>query len=86
MTTDQVDRVCCCHFVTVKTALLLYRKPGTQSLALAKKNVEKYYLLVGTTDQLPEFFAVLEKILPKYFKGAYRASIQDGTVIIQSNL
>lgn len=66
--------------------LLSFRTPGTQSLALAKKNVEKYYLLVGTTDQLQEFFAVLEKILPKYFRGAYRASIHDGTIIIQSNL
>jgi len=51
--------VCCC------------RKVGSEwALEMAKYNLAHNYLVVGTTDELEEFVAVLEAGLPRFFSGA----------------
>ncbi|KAK9510768.1 hypothetical protein O3M35_005485 [Rhynocoris fuscipes] len=40
------------------------------ALSQAKHNVATRYLLVGITEQLPEFIAMLEATLPSFFRGA----------------
>lgn len=48
-----------------------FREPGNRwALEEAKHNLLNKYLLVGVTEQLPEFIAVLESALPTFFKGA----------------
>ena len=44
------------------------RQPSDRSLAQAKSNVEKYFLVVGLTDKIQEFFSALELLLPRYFR------------------
>lgn len=55
------------------------RIPGSRwAYEQAKSNLINKYLLVGVTEQLEEFVAVLEATLPMYFKGAlslYRKGI-----------
>ncbi|XP_046737007.1 heparin sulfate O-sulfotransferase isoform X1 [Diprion similis] len=41
------------------------------AVAEAKRNVEKHYLLVGVTEELPEFVQILQATVPRFFKGAY---------------
>ena len=36
----------------------------------AKRNVEKYFLVVGVVDYVEAFLKVLEKEIPHYFNGA----------------
>ena len=44
---------------------------GSQwALEMAKYNLAHNYLVVGTTDQIEEFVAVLEASLPRFFAGA----------------
>ncbi|CAH3115588.1 unnamed protein product [Pocillopora meandrina] len=45
------------------------RKPTSQALEQAKKNVMENYLVVGVTEQLEDFLFVLEKLLPEFFTG-----------------
>jgi len=45
--------------------------PGSQwALEMAKYNLVQNYLLVGVTEELGDFVAVLEAILPRFFGGA----------------
>jgi len=47
------------------------RKVGSEwALDMAKYNLAHNYLVVGTTDQLEDFVAVLEAGLPRFFGGA----------------
>ncbi|XP_973628.2 heparin sulfate O-sulfotransferase [Tribolium castaneum] len=47
-------------------------KPGNKwALTEAKKNLVNNYLLVGVTDEINDFVAVLEQTLPRIFKGAF---------------
>eukprot|EP00117_Sycon_ciliatum_P042696 scpid75685/ scgid31021/ Heparan sulfate 2-O-sulfotransferase 1 len=47
------------------------RVPGSQwALEQAKRNLVDKYVVVGVTEQIPEFVAVLEATLPRFFKGA----------------
>ncbi|KAF6022184.1 Hs2st [Bugula neritina] len=45
--------------------------PGPWALEQAKSNLANHFLLVGLTEQLGEFVALLETMLPRYFSGAY---------------
>lgn len=49
----------------------IFRKPGNKwALTEAKKNLINNYFLVGVTEELEDFIAVLETSLPRIFKGA----------------
>ncbi|KAL6732234.1 hypothetical protein Aduo_003015 [Ancylostoma duodenale] len=50
------------HFCTVVGSRL--------ALEQAKKNLIDKYLLVGISEQLRDFIAVLERLVPRFFKGA----------------
>lgn len=55
------------------------RIPGNKwAFQQAKSNLLNKYLLVGVTDQMEEFVAVLEATLPMYFKGALDLYRQGG--------
>ena len=49
------------------------RFPSRWALERAKKNVEKY-AVVGVLEEYDDFIKVLEKLLPSFFKGAYKIS------------
>ncbi|XP_071455845.1 heparin sulfate O-sulfotransferase isoform X1 [Hetaerina americana] len=40
------------------------------ALAEAKNNLLKHYMLVGITEELPDFISLLESTLPQFFRGA----------------
>jgi len=42
-------------------------QPSKKSLNIAITNLEKNYLVVGVTEQMDDFFVVLEKLFPTYF-------------------
>ena len=44
----------------------------------AKHNLVSNYLLVGFTDQIPEFIAVLEAMIPRFFRGASKLYAEAG--------
>jgi len=47
------------------------RQPGSRwALEQAKQNVISNYLLVGVTEELSDFIAALEVMLPRFFRGA----------------
>ncbi len=59
------------------------RVPGSGwALEQAKQNLVNHYLVVGITEEIHEFIAVLESSLPRFFKGATQA-YNSGTVTIQ---
>lgn len=62
--------------------------PGSRwAYEQAKTNLVNKYLVVGVTEQMEEFVAVLEATLPMYFKGAlslYRKGIMYWTYCVVS--
>ena len=53
-----------------------FREPGNPwALEKAKENLVNQYLVVGVTERLTEFVAVMEVVLPRYFKGATKRFI-----------
>ena len=62
------------------------REPGNrEALEAAKFNLVHHYLLVGTTDRLREFIAMLEVLMPRMFSGAIRA-LEKGETWAQNDL
>ena len=52
------------------------REPGNAwALQRAKDNLVNNYLVVGVTERLTEFVAVMEVVLPRFFKGATKRFI-----------
>ena len=48
-----------------------FRIPGNKwALDMAKHNLVSNYLVVGVTEELGDFVAVLEAALPRFFNGA----------------
>lgn len=48
-----------------------YRVPGSEwALSQAKINLVQHYFLVGVTEELQDFIALLEASLPRFFQGA----------------
>ena len=43
---------------------------SSKALALAKRNVEKYYAVVGVLEKMQESLEVLENYVPAFFKNA----------------
>ena len=55
---------------------LTRREPGNGwALQKAKENLLNNYLVVGVTERLAEFVAVMEVVLPRFFKGATKRFI-----------
>ena len=50
---------------------ILLRNPTGDSLGRAKRNVERYYQLVGVSEEMDKFMKLVEFGLPKYFAGAH---------------
>ena len=50
--------------------LHLCREPSRLTLELAKHNVERFYPVVGVSERMPELIALLEYLLPAFFRGA----------------
>ena len=70
-----------------KTVMFMhYRKPSKKSLARAKYNVAKNYVLVGVTEEMEKFIETLERLLPKFFSGShiFRAHTKHAWVPISS--
>ncbi len=47
-------------------------KNNVDALAEAKSNVERFYSVVGLTEDFEKTFLVLEQYLPRFFKGSTR--------------
>ncbi|CAD5118794.1 DgyrCDS7474 [Dimorphilus gyrociliatus] len=47
--------------------------PSKLALQIAKSNVEKYYVAVGTIEYYDESLQLFEKLLPNYFQGIQKA-------------
>ncbi|CAF1332592.1 unnamed protein product [Didymodactylos carnosus] len=44
----------------------------------AKWNIEKYYTVVGLTEQFDEFLFVLQRLIPRYFRNVYQLYQTEG--------
>lgn len=64
------------HNFVVRVTIYIFcscRNPGSQwALEKAKFNILHNYLLVGVTEELGDFIAVLEAALPRFFRGAVK--------------
>lgn len=60
--------------------IYINRSPGSRwALERAKRHLVENYLLVGLTEELSDFIAVLETILPRFFKGATKLFVEGKT-------
>ena len=48
------------------------RLNSTRALAQAKRNIERYYPVVGVLEQFDDTLRVLEKAVPNFFTGVYK--------------
>ena len=44
-------------------------EPSEEALKIAKKNIDRSYLVIGLTENFNDFVEVLESMLPKFFDG-----------------
>jgi hypothetical protein len=51
------------------TDVNICRYPNEAALRRAKENVEKSFAVIGVTEDMLTFTKVLERVIPKYFKG-----------------
>ena len=51
---------------------IFLRDPTSDFLGRAKRLVERYYKLVGVTEEMDKFIQLLELVLPDYFAGVHR--------------
>ena len=42
---------------------------NSDAVALAKRNIQQFYLSIGLLEELPAFLATLEYLLPDFFAG-----------------
>jgi len=54
-------------------------KVTEKSLKIAMENMDRNYLVVGLTEQMDDFFAVLQKIFPTYFTNITKIWRIEGT-------
>jgi len=54
------------------------REPSQEQVEKSKRNIEKYFLLVGIQEQLPDFYWALEQLLPSFFEGLYNKYVSLG--------
>ena len=58
-------------FVLKMLSTFCFRIPGNKwALEEAKRNLVNNYFVVGVTEELADFVAVLEASLPRFFEGA----------------
>ena len=53
---------------------------------IAKSNVEKYYSVVGITENMQETLTVMEAKLPRFFDGAYDTYFNDELILQNKNV
>ena len=59
------------NLIDDKAFCLPHRDPGNQwALEMAKFNLVNKYLVVGVTEEMADFVAILEATLPRFFAGA----------------
>ena len=59
----------CFNHDEVMELFTIFRNGGPSSLQMAKFNIDKYFLVVGFLEDIPNFYSALEKLLPLYFEG-----------------
>ena len=73
--------------ITLYNCNVLYdRKPSSESLHTAMRNVERYYAVVGIAEELPGFMQVLEYIAPRYFRRGHDVFIKNGKCTCQISI
>ena len=71
--------------ITCRAVCFVARTPSRQSVALAMKNVNKYFPVVGYVEEFEDFLLVLEKVLPQYFEGIHQLFTRSkGNVSLQT--
>lgn len=68
--------------VSPSAACVYCRAPGsTWALEMAKHNLVRNYFLVGVTEELEDFVAMLEYSLPRLFRGALDLYVSGGMML-----
>ena len=55
-----------------------------QAFVIAKSNVEKYYSVVGITENMQETLTVMEALIPRFFDGAYETYFRNEEQILMN--
>ena len=56
-----------------------------EAFIIAKSNVDKYYSVVGITENMQETLTVMEARLPRFFDGAYETYFNDEQILKNKN-
>ena len=49
---------------------IFYRNASQAGLQLAKRNIERFYSVVGILEEFDKFWEVLEEVMPQFFRNA----------------